>query len=402
MFENAKSQLVEALEEIRGAGTWKAERFIGSAQGASIHVSEPKPERDVLNFCANNYLGLANNPELVAAAKKGLDDFGFGLSSVRFICGTQTLHKELEAAIAAFLGTDDAILYSSCFDANGGLFETLLDRECAVVSDQLNHASIIDGIRLCKAQRLRYAHMDMGDLEEKLKEAQAAGAKRVMVATDGVFSMDGDIAPLGEICDVAEKYGAMVMVDDSHATGFVGDTGRGSIEHCGVMGRVDVITSTLGKALGGASGGFTAARREIVDLLRQRSRPYLFSNTLAPVIAAATLRCLEMLSGSAELITRIRENTAFFREKMTGLGFDIRPGTHPIVPVMLGDAALATRMADALLEEGIYVIGFSFPVVPRGQARIRVQLSAAHSRADLERAVAAFEKVGRATGVIGG
>jgi glycine C-acetyltransferase len=398
MFDKAKSQIAEALEEIRSAGTWKAERFIGSPQGASIHVSEPKPERDVLNFCANNYLGLANNPELVAAAKQGLDDFGFGLSSVRFICGTQTLHKKLEAAIAGFLGTDDAILYSSCFDANGGLFETLLDKECAIISDQLNHASIIDGVRLCKAQRFRFAHMDMADLEARLKEA--GGCKRVMIATDGVFSMDGDIAPLDAICDLAEKHGAMVMVDDSHATGFVGATGRGSIEHCGVMGRVDVITSTLGKALGGASGGFTAARGEIVELLRQRSRPYLFSNTLAPVIAAATLKCLEMLSASSELIATINANTEFFRAKMTELGFDVRPGTHPIVPVMLGDAALATRMADALLEEGIYVIGFSYPVVPKGAARIRVQLSAAHSRADLERAVAAFEKVGRQLEVI--
>ena len=400
MFDVAKPQIAEVLAEIRRAGTWKAERFIGSAQGARIRVAEPRPEREVLNLCANNYLGLANHPELVAAAKKGLDEFGFGLSSVRFICGTQTLHKKLERAIAEFLRTDDAILYSSCFDANGGLFETLLDENCAVISDQLNHASIIDGVRLCKAQRLRYAHLDMADLDAKLAEAK--GAKRVMVATDGVFSMDGDIAPLDRICDLAEKHGAMVMVDDSHATGFVGRTGRGSIEHCGVMGRVDVITSTLGKALGGASGGFTAARQEIVDLLRQRSRPYLFSNTLAPAIAAATLRCLEMLASSGSLLQRLKENTEFFRARMTGLGFRIRPGTHPIVPVMLGDAALATRMADALLGKGIYVVGFSYPVVPKGEARIRVQLSAAHSRADLERAVDAFAEVGRQLGVISG
>ncbi len=400
MFDSVKPQIAETLEEIRKAGTFKAERFISSPQGASIKVAEPAPEREVLNFCANNYLGLANHPKLVAAAKRGLDEFGFGLSSVRFICGTQTLHKELEGAIADFLQTDDAILYSSCFDANGGLFETLLDKECAIISDQLNHASIIDGIRLCKAQRYRFAHMDMADLEEKLKEA--GGAKRRMVATDGVFSMDGDIAPLDEICDLAEKHDAMVMVDDSHATGFVGEGGRGSIEHRGVLGRVDVITSTLGKALGGASGGFTAARQEIVDLLRQRSRPYLFSNTLAPAIAAATIKCIEMLSSSGELRVRLRENTEFFRAEATALGFNVRPGTHPIVPVMLGDAALATRMADGLLEEGIYVIGFSYPVVPQGAARIRVQLSAAHSRAELERAVAAFAKVGRATGVIKG
>jgi glycine C-acetyltransferase len=400
MFDAVKPQIAEALEEIRQAGTWKAERFIGSPQGASIHVAEPQPERDVLNFCANNYLGLANNPELVAAAKDGLDQFGFGLSSVRFICGTQTLHKQLEGAIAGFLKTDDAILYSSCFDANGGLFETLLDKDCAIISDQLNHASIIDGVRLCKAERYRFEHMDMKDLEKKLKAAKKA--KRIMIATDGVFSMDGDIAPLADICDLAEEHNAMVMVDDSHATGFVGETGRGSIEHCGVMGRVDVITSTLGKALGGASGGFTAARQEIVDLLRQRSRPYLFSNTLAPAIAAAAIKCLEILSETGILLERLQKNTEFFRTQMTGLGFDVRPGTHPIVPVMLGDAALATEMADALLAEGIYVIGFSYPVVPKGEARIRVQLSAAHSQEDLERAVAAFAKIGRQLGVIKG
>ncbi len=359
---------------------------------------DPAPEREVLNFCANNYLGLANNPELIAAAKQGLDQFGFGLSSVRFICGTQTLHKKLEVAISKFLGTEDCILYSSCFDANGGLFEPLLDKECAIISDQLNHASIIDGVRLCKAQRFRYAHMDMKDLEAQLK--QAARCKRIMIATDGVFSMDGDIAPLEAICDLAEKYGAMVMVDDSHATGLVGKTGRGTIEHCGVGGRVDIINSTFGKALGGASGGFTAARSEIVELLRQRSRPYLFSNTLAPAIAAATIKCLEMLSASSQAITKLNENTEFFRSGMTALGFDLRPGVHPIVAVMLGDASLATSLADALLQEGIYVIGFSYPVVPLGAARIRVQISAVHSRHDLQRALEAFARVGAELGVI--
>ncbi len=400
MFDSVKPQIAQTLDEIREAGTFKEERFINSPQGASIKVAEPAPEREVLNFCANNYLGLANHPELVAAAKEGLDEYGFGLSSVRFICGTQTVHKELERAIADFLQTDDAILYSSCFDANGGLFETVLDKECAIISDQLNHASIIDGVRLCKAQRYRFKHMDMADLEAKLKEA--GGAKRRMVATDGVFSMDGDIAPLDRICDLSDKYDAMVMVDDSHATGFVGEGGRGSIEHCGVLGRVDVVTSTLGKALGGASGGFTAARQGIVDLLRQRSRPYLFSNTLAPSIAAAAIKCLEMLSASGELREKLRDNTGFFRAQMTALGFNVRPGTHPIVPVMLGDAALATEMADALLEEGIYVIGFSYPVVPKGQARIRAQLSAAHERADLDRAVSAFAKIGRELKIIKG
>jgi glycine C-acetyltransferase len=398
MFDQARKQISEALTQISKAGTSKSERLISSPQGALVKVVDPAPEREVLNFCSNNYLGLANSPELIAAAKEGLDQFGFGLSSVRFICGTQTLHKKLEAAISKFLGTEDCILYSSCFDANGGLFEPLLDKDCAIISDQLNHASIIDGVRLCKAQRFRYAHIDMNDLEAKLKEA--SGCKRIMVATDGVFSMDGDIAPLEAICDLAEKYRAMVMVDDSHATGLVGETGRGTIEHCGVGGRVDIINSTFGKALGGASGGFTAARGEIVELLRQRSRPYLFSNTLAPAIAAATLKCLELLSASAQLITKLNENTAFFRSGMDALGFDVRVGTHPIVAVMLGDAALATRMADALLQEGIYVVGFSYPVVPDGAARIRVQLSAAHSRNDLQRALDAFSMVGKKLGVI--
>ncbi len=400
MFDKVKPQIAEDLEEIRKAGTWKAERFISSKQGSNIIVADPPPEREVINFCANNYLGLASNPALIAAAKEGMDEFGFGLSSVRFICGTQTLHKQLEACIADFLKTDDAILYSSCFDANGGLFETLLDADCAIISDELNHASIIDGIRLCKAQRLRFAHMDMKDLEAKLKEAEKA--KRVMVATDGVFSMDGDIAPLADICELADKYGAMVMVDDSHATGFIGETGRGSIEHCGVMERVDVITSTLGKALGGASGGFTAARQEIVDLLRQRSRPYLFSNTLAPAIAAAAIRCLQMIDEAGSiLLDRLQKNTELFRASLTDMGFNVRPGTHPIVPVMIGDAALATKTADALLEKGIYVIGFSYPVVPKGEARIRCQLSAAHSHEDLEWAVTAFAEVGQELGIIG-
>ncbi len=404
MFDSARPQYAELLESIRSAGTWKGERVLSSPQGAVIRVAAPGgaggggPGREVLNFCANNYLGLADHPELVKAAKEALDRWGFGLSSVRFICGTQGVHKQLEAAVARFLGLDDAILYSSCFDANGGLFETLLDDQCAIVSDELNHASIIDGIRLCKATRLRYKHMDLADLEARLKEA--AGARRRMIATDGVFSMDGDIAPLAGICDLAERYDAMVMVDDSHATGFIGEGGRGSIEHCGVMGRVDVVTSTLGKALGGASGGFTAARREIVDLLRQRSRPYLFSNTLAPSVAAASLRGIEMLEGSGDLRRRLRENTELFRREMTSAGFKIRPGVHPIVPVMLGEARLAAGMAERMLAEGIYVIGFSYPVVPQGAARIRVQLSAAHEKAHVERAVAAFRKVGKELGVI--
>ncbi|HOX07635.1 MAG TPA: glycine C-acetyltransferase [Planctomycetota bacterium] len=399
MFEASRAQYVELLESIRSAGTWKGERVLSSPQGATIRAASPGGgEREVLNFCANNYLGLANHPELVKAAKAALDRWGFGLSSVRFICGTQGVHKQLEAAVARFLGFDDAILYSSCFDANGGLFETLLDDQCAIISDELNHASIIDGIRLCKATRLRYKHMDMADLEAKLKEA--AGARRRMVATDGVFSMDGDIAPLGAICDLAELHGAMVMVDDSHATGFIGDGGRGSIEHCGVMGRIDVVTSTLGKALGGASGGFTAARKEIVDLLRQRSRPYLFSNTVAPVVAAASLRAVELIAGSNDLRRKLGENTALFRREMTAAGFQIRPGVHPIVPVMLGDAKLAGQMAERMLAEGIYVIGFSYPVVPQGAARIRVQLSAAHETEHVKRAVAAFVKVGRELGVI--
>jgi glycine C-acetyltransferase len=383
------------IDGIREAGLYKNERVIESPQSPHIVVGQ----KEVLNFCANNYLGLSNHPALKDAAKRGLDEFGMGLSSVRFICGTQTIHKKLEQKISEFLKTDDTILYSSCFDANGGLFETLLGEADAVISDQLNHASIIDGVRLCKAQRYRYAHGDMGELKTALDQAKAAGAVRIMIATDGVFSMDGTVAKLGEICDLADKYGAMTMVDDSHATGFFGRTGRGSIEDRGVMGRVDVITSTMGKALGGAAGGFTTGRKEIIELLRQRSRPYLFSNSLPPVIAAATVACLDLLSRSTELRDRLAENTAYFREQMTVAGFDIRPGTHPIVPIMLGDAKLAGRMAEEMLAEGIYVIGFFYPVVPQGAARIRVQISAAHSRDDLDRAIATFRKIGKTHGI---
>lgn len=395
MFAAAKSVFQAALDEIEAAGLTKNERVITSPQSAKIHA---EPGGDVLNFCANNYLGLADDPDVIAAAKQAMDTYGFGLASVRFICGTQTIHKELEAQIAKFKGTEDTILYSSCFDANGGLFETLLGPEDAVISDSLNHASIIDGIRLCKAERLRYTHGDMAELETQLK---ASADKRLrLIATDGVFSMDGDYAKLKEICDLADKYEAMVMIDDCHATGFVGKTGRGTSEHCGVMGRVDIITSTLGKALGGASGGFTTGRKEIIDLLRQRSRPYLFSNTLAPAIAGASLEVLRKLEASTERRDRVQDNTTYFRERMSKLGFEIPKGTHPIAPVMLGDARLASAMADDLLKEGIYVVGFSFPVVPKGAARIRTQMSAAHSIEDLDRAIAAFEKVGRAHGVI--
>ena len=397
MFEGAKDQLSQELDAIRDAGLYKDERIIVSDQAATIEVSTGE---SVLNFCANNYLGLSNNPELIGAAKDAMDQYGFGLSSVRFICGTQDQHKRLEDAVSTFLGTEDTILYTSCFDANAGLFETILGPEDAIISDALNHASIIDGIRLCKAKRMRFAHMDMEDLEAKLREAQAAGCPKIMIATDGVFSMDGDIAPLEAICDLAEQYGAMVMVDDSHATGFTGKTGRGSIEHCGVMGRVDVVTSTLGKALGGASGGFTSGRKEIVDMLRQRSRPYLFSNTVAPAIVGAAVKAFEMLSATTERRDRLEENTEHFRTAMTEAGFAIRPGVHPIVPIMLGEARLAATMADAMLERGIYVIGFSYPVVPKGQARIRVQLSAAHTPEHIEQAVAAFTEVGRELGVI--
>ena len=397
MYGEVKDKLAAELADIREAGLYKSERILTSRQSARIQVSGG---REVINFCANNYLGLSDNPELIQAAKDAMDRYGFGLSSVRFICGTQDQHKSLEASISRFLGMDDTILYTSCFDANAGLFETVLGPEDAIISDALNHASIIDGVRLCEAQRFRFAHMDMADLEVKLQEADAAGCRVKMIATDGVFSMDGDIAPLGAICDLADAYGALVMVDDSHATGFTGRTGRGSIEHCGVMGRVDVVTSTLGKALGGASGGFTSARAEIVDILRQRSRPYLFSNTVAPAIVGAAIKAFQMLSTTTERRDRLEVNTMRFRESMTAAGFAIRPGVHPIVPIMLGEAKLAVGMADALLERGIYVIGFSYPVVPKGQARIRVQLSAGHTDAHIDAAVAAFSEVGRAMGVI--
>jgi glycine C-acetyltransferase len=390
--------MASILAEIRDAGLFKSERVIVSAQAASIRVAGGA---EVINFCANNYLGLSDSPELIAAAKATMDSHGFGLSSVRFICGTQDIHKELEGAVSDFLGTEDTILYTSCFDANAGLFETVLGPEDAIISDALNHASIIDGVRLCKAKRFRFAHMDMDDLRAKLEEADAQGARLKMIATDGVFSMDGDIAPLAAICDLADEFDALVMVDDSHATGFTGKTGRGSIEHCGVMGRVDVVTSTLGKALGGASGGFTSGRQEIVDILRQRSRPYLFSNTVAPAIVGAAIQAFTMLSASTERRDKLEANTMHFREAMTAAGFAIRPGVHAIVPIMLGDARLATEMADQMLAKGIYVIGFSFPVVPKGQARIRVQLSAAHNKAHIDQAVAAFTEVGRALGVIG-
>lgn len=389
------SHLAAETQKLREAGLYKTERVMTSPQSAWIETQG----RRVINLCANNYLGLANHPDLVAAACQAVEKYGYGLSSVRFICGTQSVHKELEAALSAFLGTEDTILYSSCFDANGGLFETLLGAEDAIISDALNHASIIDGVRLSKAQRFRYANNDMADLEKQL--TAAAGCRFRMIATDGVFSMDGTIANLRAICDLAERHRALVMVDDSHAVGFIGARGRGTPEHCGVQGRVDILTGTLGKALGGASGGYTAARREIVEWLRQRSRPYLFSNSLAPVIAATSLKVLELLEASDDLRRRLRENSAYFRAGLQRLGFRLVPGEHPIIPVMLGDALLAGRMAAALLDEGVYVIGFSYPVVPQGQARIRTQMSAAHSRADLDAALAAFERVGRALGVIG-
>ncbi len=385
----------DTLAEIRSAGLYKDERIITSPQGVEIRVADGQ---EVLNFCANNYLGLADHPDVIAAAHRALDDHGFGLASVRFICGTQDLHKQLEQTIAGFFGTDDTILYTSCFDANGGLFETLLGPEDAVISDALNHASIIDGIRLCKAQRHRYPNSDMAALEHALQQTQDCRTR--LIATDGVFSMDGYIARLDEITRLAERYDALVMVDDSHATGFLGPAGRGSAEHHGVMDRVDIFTSTLGKALGGGSGGFTTGRQEIIDLLRQRSRPYLFSNTLPPPLVAAAIRVFGMLASTTELKDRLEANTRYFREQMTTAGFDIKPGIHPIVPVMLYDAPLAQRFAARLLQEGIYVIGFFFPVVPAGEARIRVQLSAAHRRHHLDRAVEAFTRVGRELGVI--
>ena len=416
MYGNLKADLESKLAAIRAEGTYKDERVISTPQGSMIRATQQgKGGQEgalVLNFCANNYLGLANNPSIRAAAVRGLETHGYGLASVRFICGTQDDHKRLERMTADFLGMEDAILFSSCFDANGAVFEPLLDEDSAIITDSLNHASIIDGIRLCKAQRWIYKHGDMRDVEETdpdtgkaakglercLKET--AHLKRRMIATDGVFSMDGDIAKLSEICDLAEKYDALVMVDDSHATGFMGKTGRGTWEHCGVGGRIDIITTTFGKALGGASGGCIAARREIVEYMRQKARPYLFSNTLAPSIVGGTIRCLEMLTMSTELRDRLEDNTKRFREGMTKAGFEIRPGVHPIVPVMLYDEKLAHRFADALLEEGIYVIGFSFPVVPRGKARIRVQVSAGHTADDIDRAIAAFKKVGKNLGVL--
>jgi glycine C-acetyltransferase len=394
---NLKEELKSTLEEIRQAGLFKSERIITSDQKAAITVSTGE---NVLNFCANNYLGLSNNPELIEAAKSVMDSHGFGLSSVRFICGTQDIHKTLESKISEFFKTEDAILYTSCFDANGGLFEVILSADDAIISDELNHASIIDGVRLCKAKRYRYRNNDMEDLRVQLEAAKADGAGRIMIATDGVFSMDGIIAQIGRICDIADEYGALVMVDDSHATGFFGPSGRGSVEHCGALGRVDIITSTLGKAMGGASGGFTTGRKEIVDLLRQRSRPYLFSNSLPPALVAAAIRTFDMLMKPSAMLDVLVENTRYFREEMTGAGFDIVPGTHPIVPVMLGDAKLSQDMSNMLLEEGIYVIGFFYPVVPKGKARIRVQISAAHNREHLEKAVGAFVKVGKKLGVI--
>jgi glycine C-acetyltransferase len=394
MFQHAKAVFRETLDEIRDSGLWKDERIITSPQGAEIEVGEDH----VLNFCANNYLGLSSHPKVIEAAHRALDERGYGLSSVRFICGTQDKHKELEAAIAKFLGTEDTILYSSCFDANGGLFETLLGPEDAVLSDSLNHASIIDGVRLCKAKRFRYAHDDMADLEAKLEEAKDARVR--LITTDGVFSMDGDIARLDKICDLADQYDALVHFDDCHATGFVGATGRGTHELKGVMDRVDIITSTLGKALGGASGGFTSGRKEIIDLLRNRSRPYLFSNTVAPPIVYGSLAVLELLSSTTELRDKLEANTQRFRSRMTEAGFDIRPGTHAIVPIMLGEAKLAVEFAAKLLERGIYVIGFCYPVVPKGQARIRVQLSAAHSEAEVDKAIDAFTAVGKELGVL--
>ena len=386
------AHLRSELETIHSSGLYKDERVLLSPQG--VHLSTSQGE--MLNFCANNYLGLANHPKILESAHQALDQYGYGMASVRFICGTQGIHKQLEQSISAFLQTEETILYSSCFDANGGLFETLLTEEDAVISDQLNHASIIDGVRLCKANRFRYNHADMDHLETQLKKAQKYRYR--LIATDGVFSMDGDVAPLEEICDLADRYDAKVMVDDSHATGFFGNTGRGSIEYRNVMGRVDIITSTFGKALGGASGGFTSGRKEVIDLLRQRSRPYLFSNSLSPVIAATTVKAIDLISSSRGLINKLRDNVKYFRSAISEAGFEIRPGDHPIIPIMIGDATAAKKMADQLLDEGIYVIAFSYPVVPKDTARIRIQISAAHETADLDHAVHAFRKVKATTG----
>lgn len=395
MYGQIKQDLQEQLQKIKEAGLFKHERVIVGPQGAQIQVSTGET---VLNFCANNYLGLSSHPQVIEAAHRTLDEWGFGMSSVRFICGTQGIHKTLERKVSDFLGVEDTLLYAACFDANGGVFEPFMDKECAILTDALNHASIIDGIRLTKAMRFIYQHSDMQDLEEKLNQAQTA--KYRLIATDGVFSMDGDIANLPGICDLAEKYDALVLVDDSHATGFIGKTGRGTHELHNVIDRVDLITTTFGKALGGASGGCVAGRQEMIDLLRQKSRPYLFSNTLAPVVAGATIAVIDLLSETTDLRDKLENNTLYFREKMTALGFDIKPGTHPITPIMLYDEKLAHEMADRLLKEGIYVIGFSHPVVPRGQARIRVQISAAHEREHLDKAISAFEKIGKQLNVI--
>ena len=386
-FKSAKQSLAKDLAEIKEAGLWKTERVIASEQKNDITLADGS---EVINMCANNYLGLANNPEVIQAAKDSYDHWGFGLSSVRFICGTQTIHKTLEGRVTDFLGMEDTILYAACFDANTGLFETILNKDDAVISDELNHASIIDGVRLCKAARYRYKNNDMLDLEDKLKEAKAAGARRILITTDGVFSMDGSIAQLDKICDLADAYDAMVHHDDCHAVGFMGKTGRGIHEYCGVMDRVDIITGTFGKALGGASGGYTSGRQEIIDMLRQRSRPYLFSNTVAPAICAATIKVLEMLSNSTALRDQLQENTHYFRKGMRAAGFAVDEGDHPIVPVMLGDAVLAQKMSQKLLERGVYAIGFFFPVVAKGKARIRTQISAAHTKQDLDTAISAF------------
>lgn len=397
MYDTLKPALEKELASIKEAGLYKKERIITTPQGADIKTSDG---REVINFCANNYLGLSSHPRVIEAAKRAIDTHGFGMSSVRFICGTQDIHKELEQKISDFLGMEDTILYAAAFDANGGVFEPLLGAEDAIISDELNHASIIDGVRLCKAMRYRYKHNDMADLEEKLKEARAANAKQIMIVTDGVFSMDGTIAQLDKICDLADKYQALVMSDECHSTGFMGKTGRGVHEFRNVMGRVDIITGTLGKALGGASGGFTSGKKEIIDLLRQRSRPYLFSNTLMPAIVGASIEVFNMLSATTELRDKLESNTKYFRAEMTKAGFDIKPGEHAIVPIMLYDAPLAQKFADALLQKGIYVIGFFFPVVPKGQARIRVQISAGHERHHLDKAIQAFTEVGKELGVI--
>jgi glycine C-acetyltransferase len=399
--ERTKIYYQNVINNIKSSGLYKEERFIHSPQSVKIKVEYPEGAqlKEVINFCANNYLGLSSNPALIEAAKKGLDERGYGMSSVRFICGTQDIHKELEKKISQFLGTDDTILYSSCFDANGGVFEALLTEEDAVISDELNHASIIDGIRLCKAERHRFKHADMKDLEERLR--QTKGKRFRMIATDGVFSMDGDIAPLDKICELAEKYDAMVMVDDSHATGFLGKTGRGTHEYCGVMGRIDIITTTLGKAMGGASGGCASGRKELIEILRQRSRPYLFSNTVSPVVISASIKAVDLLMESTALRDKLEENTKYFRQKIKEAGFEIKEGVHPIVPIMLYNAKLAQDMARDLYDEGIYVIGFSYPVVPQGQARIRVQISALHEKEHLDKAIEAFKKVGAKYGILG-